>query len=302
VSRRRALLWLAALGFGVVSCEIIAGLHDHTLDTCDACVDAAPETGPTCIAPSAICATGVGDASACVDLSSDLNHCGVCTNACTVPDAGAFDATTGNPDPGFPFDAGAEASYVSIPGPSCEGGACGLACSSGRALCTDLCYDTNSVHDHCGSCTTACPAAQWCFGGHCCDAGAEDCDGGCIDVTGDSTNCGGCGIACPMSAATCLDGTCTHTVPITTVCSLTNTSGIFCSGNCSNNHAQYADAYCKLAGYTSAVSYTVLTSGSVSCVYYSTQMTVPTMCAQIMTTASYGLNSNCDAIENLVCQ
>ncbi len=297
-----SLLWLALLGAGAASCELIAGLHDRELE-CDACVDATPEVGPVCTPPKSICEVGdAGDASMCLDLSSDPNHCGGCTKTCAIPDAGAFDATSGNPDPGIAsFDAGAEAAYISLPSPSCEAGACGLECT-GRTLCSGLCFDTNDLHDHCGSCATACPSTQWCHGGHCCDAGTENCDGGCIDVVGNANNCGGCGIVCPSTTPNCFGGACVKAVPVTTVCGLSNPMGDFCSGNCSFNHAQYADAYCKLAGFTSAVSYTVITSGSVPCIYYTTGNTVPTVCSQLLTTSGYGTNATCDAISNLLCQ
>ena len=72
--------------------------------------------------------------------------------------------------------------------------------------------------------------------------------------------------------------------------------------NCSTNNAAYATAYCKLAGFTSALSYTTLTTGQVQCVYYNTQNVVPTTCAQILGPTSYGLAVSCDAITNLICQ
>ena len=221
---------------------------------------------------------------------------------CTVPEAGAFDATSGNPDPGIPsLEGGADATFVSVPGPSCEAGACGLECGGGNLLCSGLCYDSKSFHDHCGDCMTACPASQWCHGGHCCDAGMESCDGGCIDVVGNASNCGACGNSCPDAAATCFQGACVNMV--TTVCGKSNPTGILCSGNCSTNHAQYADAYCKLAGFTSAVSYTVLTSGSVQCLYYTGGVnSVPTSCSVVTGPASYGLATTCDAIQYLICQ
>jgi hypothetical protein len=46
----------------------------------------------------------------------------------------------------------------------------------------------------------------------------------------------------------------------------------------------------------------VLTTGSVTCLYYDTQTVVPTMCSQIDGPASYGLDTACDAIEDLKCQ
>ncbi|HEX7603125.1 MAG TPA: hypothetical protein VF316_16020 [Polyangiaceae bacterium] len=50
------------------------------------------------------------------------------------------------------------------------------------------------------------------------------------------------------------------------------------------------------------MTYTVLTSGSVQCLYYNTQNVVPTQCSQILGPTSYGLSVSCDAISNLKCQ
>ena len=207
--RRTAAVSVLVLGVLAAGCELIAGLEDRQLETCDACVDAAAEVGPACSPPHAVCF--VADASQCIDTTGDINHCGGCNKVCNAPDAGAFDATSGNPDPGIPsYEAGADAEYVSAPGPSCEAGACGLECGGGNLLCSGLCYDSKSFHDHCGDCTTACPASQWCHGGHCCDAGMESCDGGCIDVVGNASNCGACGNTCGVSAPICLNGACVN--------------------------------------------------------------------------------------------
>jgi len=258
----------------------------------------------TCDPPTVKCS---GEAGICADITSDPNNCGACFNSCssTIPDAGP-DTGTGNPDSGVPppdggFDAGTGWSF---PAGDCDASKCSLVCGGASALCSDnLCWDLQNAHDHCGSCTTPCQAdVQWCTHGNCCSTGQEYCGSACTSVLTDVNNCGSCGNVCPTSAPVCINGGCSKQVAVNTVCGLTNTSGILCSGNCSSNHAQYADAYCKLAGYTQAVSYTVLTSGSVSCLYYNTQNTVPTMCSQILGPTSYGLASYCDAVQNLECE
>ncbi len=253
-----------------------------------------------CDPPTIKCSGG----NVCVDVTKDPQNCGTCGTSCNGPDAGP-DTGTGNPDAGVPipdggFDSGMGWSFGT---PGCTNSQCNLTCASGTSLCTDnLCWDTNNAHDHCGSCGTACQSTEWCGQGHCCATGTEWCGSACVNVLTDKNNCGVCGNVCPTNQPTCVSGKCSVQVAVTTVCGLNNPSGILCSGNCSTNHAQYADAYCKLAGYTSAVSYTVLTSGSVTCLYYNTQNTVPTQCSQILGPTTYGLASSCDAIQNLMCQ
>ncbi len=210
--RARRLVALAAVfGSLVVGCELIAGLHDRALEACDACVDATPDVPTTCTSPKVTCNADAANAT-CTDLTTDPSHCGSCAKACPYPDAGAFDATTGNPDSGIPTLDGAatDATYVSAPVPTCEGGACGAGCPGSMALCSDgLCYDTSSVHDHCGSCAMGCDGgSEWCTSGHCCATGMEYCSGACIDVLADPSNCGGCGIKCTGSTPTCVAGTC----------------------------------------------------------------------------------------------
>jgi hypothetical protein len=245
------------------------------------------------------------EAGVCIDPTKDPNNCGMCNNTCAamIPDSGPSTGN-GNPDSGIPvpdggFDAG---NGWTFPSSSCDASKCALACAGSSALCSDdLCWDLQNAHDHCGGCTTACMASvEWCTKGRCCPTGQDYCGSACTNVLTDATNCGYCGNVCPVSAPVCISGTCSKQVAISTVCGKSNPSGIFCSGNCTNNHAQYADAYCKLAGYTSAVSYTVLTSGVVNCLYY--QTTLPTTCSQVLGPTSYGLNASCDAVKSLTCQ
>jgi hypothetical protein len=253
-----------------------------------------------CAAPTTKCTVGDGGV-VCANTSSDVLHCGSCTNACSAPDGGP-NTGTNNPDAGIPipdggFDAG---NGWSLSTATCDASACGLECASGNLCSDNLCWDPQNAHDHCGSCTTACQSTEWCTQGHCCAQGTAWCGTSCVDVLTDANNCGLCGNVCPANAPACSGGTCHAAVAVTTVCAKSNPNGIFCGGNCTNNHAQYADAYCVLAGYSHAANYTVLTSGSVTCLYY--QTTLPTMCSQILGPTTYGLATSCDAIENLTCE
>jgi hypothetical protein len=198
----RKAYWVAAAALAafIAGCEIIAGLQDRQLETLDSSIDAAADVAPACTSPHLMCGT------ACIDPTSDPNHCGSCTKVCPASDASVLDASSGNPDPGIPaYDAG-DASYVTAPSPTCATSSCGVACSPTTTLCNGLCYDTNDVHDHCGSCATACVAAEWCHGGHCCAPGTEYCGTACIDVVSDVDNCGACNVKCDGGA--CVGGAC----------------------------------------------------------------------------------------------
>ena len=256
-----------------------------------------------CDPPTIKCSGG----QTCIDVTKDPNNCGTCATVCSGPDSGP-DTGTGNPDAGIPvpdggFDAG---TGWTLAASSCDASKCALGCGGGASLCSDnLCWDTQNAHDHCGGCSTACATdVEWCTQGHCCATGKQYCGSACVDIVSDPMNCGGCGKVCPVNTPACVAGACSAQVSVNTVCAKVNPSGILCSGNCGINHVQYADAYCKLAGLTKAVSYTVLTSGTVQCLYYNGGANaVPTMCSQIIGPTSYGLLANvCDAISNLKCQ
>jgi hypothetical protein len=134
------------------------------------------------------------------DLTSDVEHCSACGNACVFNNASA----------------------------ACQGGTCAIGtCHANFDNCdgqtangceTDLRSDVNN----CGSCGLVCNlphASSRCEGGICrpdvCDAGWFDCDGepsnGCeSDPVNDPQNCGGCGSAClyPHAYGVCTNSTC----------------------------------------------------------------------------------------------
>ena len=166
--------------------------------------DAASDVS-TCTSPKKTCFE-----AGCVDLTSDPNHCGACTTACETADASSLVPNdNGNPDAGIPnfsVDAGAPWSTGTA---SCANSACGVQCPQGLTLCGDgICYDTQNFHDHCGTCSTACAAGEYCAGGHCCASGSEYCGAACTDVLSSTSNCGSCGKTC-NTGESCVGGVCT---------------------------------------------------------------------------------------------
>ena len=82
------------------------------------------------------------------------------------------------------------------------------------------------------------------------------------------------------------------------------TFDVFCGGNCSSNTAEFADAYCEIAGYGGAESYTELNSGRFGpAVYYNNSETgLPDECSDIVyTDDTYGTNDECTCVDDLVC-
>jgi hypothetical protein len=140
-------------------------------------------------------------AGSCVDLDSDVAHCGVCGNAC---------------------DSGTNST------PECTKGQCSITCSKGFADCDLLAFNGCEINIlgnplHCGDCKTAClfaNAAPSCEQGKCgiasCTMGFADCDkkveNGCeVNLGTDSANCSACGNACKPpanSVAICQAGKC----------------------------------------------------------------------------------------------
>lgn len=138
---------------------------------------------PTCTASQRLC--GV----TCVDVQTDVSHCGACDHAC------------------------AESSI-------CVSGTC-VDCTD-KTMCGSICYDLQSDPDHCGSCDSTCPNNVACVNGSCqgCQENTIDCDGdpsnGCEKTTaecdcqnGDTRSCyygpaGTLGVgACSAGIETC---------------------------------------------------------------------------------------------------
>jgi hypothetical protein len=156
-----------------------------------------------CVAP---CATSFADcdmneANGCeIDTRTDPAHCGVCGQACNLPNAAT----------------------------ACVAGRCAITTCTGRfADCNmsaaDGCeanLDTSA--SHCGRCDTACMfagATAACVAGSCslamCASGRGDCDrnagNGCeVETATSLAHCGGCGQACSFAhaGAACAGGAC----------------------------------------------------------------------------------------------
>jgi hypothetical protein len=118
-----------------------------------------------------ICGTTACDKTCCmdrcVDLTADMNHCGMCGRACGV-------------------------------GTRCMAGQCSCP-ESGTTLCNNACVDTQTDDDNCGMCGKKCMAPTTCMAGACkCPNGSTGdtiCGDTCVDTQRDSSNCGGCGMA-----------------------------------------------------------------------------------------------------------
>jgi hypothetical protein len=153
-------------------------------------MDASPADSTSCAPPFRLCG------ASCVDLTSDIHHCGDCAVDC----AGLAHVDTGSV--------------------SCTLGACDFACSPGYANCGDAgdgCITSLSSSAACGSCSTQCtgdtPAcATVTDGGMACASGCAAkvdalCDGVCVNSLADPNNCGACGTTCV--GGPCTDGQCT---------------------------------------------------------------------------------------------
>ena len=97
--------------------------------------DAPTDTGP-CGVGQTLC----GDA--CVELGSNVDHCGRCGNFCPQPTTGMR---------------------------VCREGVCGAQCSVGTTQCDGRCVVLATERLHCGACGRACAAVQFCVDGGCSD-------------------------------------------------------------------------------------------------------------------------------------
>ncbi len=92
---------------------------------------------------------------------------------------------------------------------------------------------------------------------------------------------------------------------LTELCGST-TGGLYCGGNCTSNSSEFADAYCQIGGYSGAVSYNEISSGSVGPTWYYNENAMaapdylPTTCSDLGW-SSYGTASYCTCIDDLVC-
>lgn len=140
---------------------------------------------------------GVGSNGCETDLTTTVEHCGACGNAC-------------------------------IAGPGemarCLASECATMCPPGFDDCDGLpengCEQEVNTLEHCGACNAACAPANatgTCNDGSCdvatCNVGFDDCDG--TDTNGcearlmtDRNNCGSCNFRCSGPMRNCCNGTC----------------------------------------------------------------------------------------------
>lgn len=196
--------------------------HESDIDCggadCSSCI-----VGQTCLVPSDCvggdCSNGkcaltcAGNTANCdgnpsnaceTNLNTDVDHCGDCSTACSLPFASS----------------------------KCMGGACQVdSCVAPYDDCNGKPEDGCEVNiktdvDNCGACgASPCPTLNGtarCVDAKCaitCDTNFDDCDGlagnGCEkDVSRDINNCGGCGNTCtasPGKTAWCRNGQCGET-------------------------------------------------------------------------------------------
>jgi hypothetical protein len=170
-SSRRAMLRLGLAG-------IAAAVASRSLP-----VQARQDDSQTCVAGLTSC-----PGSGCVDLQTDLDHCGACDTLCT-------------------------SQLVAV---DCRNGECVRAdCPPELEYCgpVALCRDVQNDPAHCGACDNACPSGV-CNAGSCapvtgsaCAEGQAECDGVCVDTCCNNDHCGACGNAC-TDGKTCFEGIC----------------------------------------------------------------------------------------------
>jgi hypothetical protein len=145
------------------------------------------------------CDEGLTDCSGvCVDLATDMDHCGACDAVC-------------------------ESGLVVV---NCIAGVCSrVSCPAALPMyCGELgendpnyvdnCVDPATDPNNCGACGNVCESGE-CADGACvqdeeCEAGLTDCGGVCVDLATDMDNCGACGEICESSlvGVACLAGEC----------------------------------------------------------------------------------------------
>lgn len=81
------------------------------------------------------------DNRSCLDLQTDLTHCGTCDNACPPAPANATE--------------------------QCVAGACTFVCNGGFTQCGNQCVDLNSDANNCGACGNACAPGASCTNSTC---------------------------------------------------------------------------------------------------------------------------------------
>jgi len=183
-------------------------------------------------------ATTACGAAGCVDLTTDVQHCGACNvNCTTLPNitSGAsctagrcvYTCATGYDDcastgAGCPDSLSAATSCGSCgvqcaaPNPVCLAGACAPSCGGTKPdLCSGSCTNKSNDPANCGVCGTKCDVGGVCTAGTCSCPGSDPdiCTVGtvtsCVNKKTDNNNCGACGNTCSAGGGeTCVSGVC----------------------------------------------------------------------------------------------
>jgi hypothetical protein len=145
------------------------------------CVAAGTDALTSCDAGLTPCKGG------CVDVTNDVNNCGVCGYVCAADQECIASACASTRT-----DTIVETKKCAEPTEECDG----------------ICIDTTVDPANCGGCSQACPEGQTCKHGVCgCPDEYTLCGGQCVDVLTNPYHCGGCDRAC-SGEETCLGGSC----------------------------------------------------------------------------------------------
>jgi hypothetical protein len=160
--------------------------------------------GGTCTDGACICPEDLENCDGfCADLTTSLEHCTECFNAC-----GAFEDCEEDGCVCNYTQCDDGCSNLEVDANNC--GECGNACRSdqicgdsecvcpeGEEECDELCVNLDTDTENCGGCGIACRSDEVCDNGDCeCPAGETDCDGMCVNTSTDTENCGECGNEC----------------------------------------------------------------------------------------------------------
>lgn len=179
--------------------------------TCQLCPSTAPACGP--IGQQNCCSLSCCN-NACIDPTTNPNHCGGCNNACKNGEY-CNNSQCKRCPPQLASCGKSCCDSASCCNNACVDilsdpqhcGACNLKCNSGQTCCAGTCVDIATNTANCGSCQNACGLGQSCSAGHCCSTGQQWCDQQCVDPSTDNNHCGRCGNAC-SNTTQCNAGTC----------------------------------------------------------------------------------------------
>jgi hypothetical protein len=183
----------------------------------DTCIYSNPQGDGFCCPKDRVCGTECcdypqtaccGSPPTCVDLTSNISHCGDCLTSCGQ-DQSCIDGKCACQTP---CRDGWEQNLVTCDC-SCPQGRVTCAadcCPDGFGCCGSQCTPLNTPAN-CGACGKQCPAAGMiCQNGQCvCDPSTPDlCNEKCVNLAKDPENCGVCGLTC-LPGQSCEAGVCT---------------------------------------------------------------------------------------------